>query len=103
MRSKAYMNIRPSVRPVYRPLQQCAAGLLLWARPARDIGRLLHGASAAGAFALRLVSTAARRSAANASSVVFTAAVGSWTQTCSVYFYCGYLFISNIQHTGPKM
>jgi len=39
--------------------QAAAAGLLLWARRAGDIDRLLHG----------------RRPAANASSVTFTAAV----------------------------
>jgi len=61
-----------SVCPI-RPLQQRAAGLLLWAA---DIDRLLHGASAAGAAAFRSIFTAARRSAANASSVTFTAAVG---------------------------
>jgi len=51
---------------------RAAAGLLLWAPRAGDIDRLLHGASAAGAAALRSISTAARRSAANASSDVFT-------------------------------
>jgi len=62
----------PSVCTI-RQLQQNAAGLLLWAPRAGDIHRLLHGASAAGAAAFRSVSTAARWSAANASSVVFTA------------------------------
>jgi len=37
-----------SVCPI-RPLQQRAAGLLLWAPRAGDIDRLLLGASAAGA------------------------------------------------------
>ena len=57
------------------PQLQRAAGLLLWARPAGAIDRLLYGASAAGAAAFRSISisTAARRSAANASSVVRTA------------------------------
>jgi len=58
-------------------LQQRAAGLLLRARRAIDINRLLHGASAAGAATFQSISTAARQSAANASSVTFTAAVGS--------------------------
>jgi len=40
---------------------------------ASDIDRLLHGALAAGAATFRPISTAARRSAANASSVVFMA------------------------------
>jgi len=63
-----------SVCPIYCPLQQSAAGLLLWTPgQAGDIDRLLHGASAAGATAFRSISTAARRSAANASNVVFTA------------------------------
>jgi len=35
-------RVRPSVCPI-RPLQQRAAGLLLWARRAGDIDRLLHG------------------------------------------------------------
>jgi len=62
-----------SVCPIYCPLQQSAAGLLLWTPRAGDIDRLLHGASAAGATAFRSPTTAARRSAANASGVVFTA------------------------------
>jgi len=49
---------------------QRAAGLLLWARQAGDIDRLLHSASSAGAAAFRYTSTAA-----DASSVLFTAAV----------------------------
>jgi len=58
-----------SVCPIYCPLQQSAAGLLLWTpRQAGDIDRLLHGASAAGAAAFRSPTTAA-----NASGVVFTA------------------------------
>ena len=61
----------PSVCSRYRPLQQRAARLLLWARRAGDIDRLLHGRRPT-ATALR---AAARRSAANASSVTFTAAV----------------------------
>jgi len=36
--------IRPSVCLfIYRPLQQRAAGLLLWTRRPGDIDRLLHG------------------------------------------------------------
>jgi len=45
--------VRLSVCPIYRSLQQRAAGLLLCARRADDIDRLLHG----------------RRSAATPSSV----------------------------------
>jgi len=52
--------IRPSVCLfIYRPLQQRAAGLLLWTRRPGNIDRLLHG----------------RRSAAN---VTFSADVASW-------------------------
>jgi len=36
------VSVRLSVCPI-RPLQQRAAGLLLWARRAGDIDRLLHG------------------------------------------------------------
>jgi len=68
------LSVRPSVFPSHLvPQPWRAAGLLLWAQRAADIDRLLHGASAAGAVAFRSISTAARRSAANASSVVFTA------------------------------
>jgi len=35
-------SVRPSACPIYRPLQQRAAGLLLWAQRARNIDRLLH-------------------------------------------------------------
>jgi len=83
MRSRVYKTVlRPSVRlsvcPIYRPLQQRAAGLLLWAPQAGNIDRLLHGASASGAAAFRsILSTAARRSAANVSSVMSPAAVDS--------------------------
>jgi len=58
---------------LFVPQSRRAAGLLLWAPQAGDIDRLLHGASAAGAAAFRSISTVARRSAANASSVMFTA------------------------------
>jgi len=61
-------SVRLSVCPIYRPLCAAAAGLLLWARSARGIDRLLHG----------------RRSAANASSVTLSADAGSWTQTCYI-------------------
>jgi len=54
-------SVRPSVCPTYQPLQQRAAGLLLWARRPRNIDRLLHS----------------RRSAATASSVTLSAGVGS--------------------------
>jgi len=33
----------PSICPIYLPLQQHAAGLLLWAWHAGDISRLVHG------------------------------------------------------------
>jgi len=43
-----HLSVRPSVsvcQSVYsiRPLQQCAAGLLLWARWVKNIYLLLHG------------------------------------------------------------
>ena len=53
-------SVCPSVCPIYRPLQQRAAGLLLWAPRTGDIDRLLHGASAAGAAAFRSLSADAR-------------------------------------------
>ena len=69
------LSVCPSVCPIYRPLQQRAAGLLLWALQAGDIDRLLHGASAAaGAAASRSIS-ATGRLAANASSVRLSADV----------------------------
>jgi len=47
-----FPSVRPSVRlsvcPIFQPLQQRAAGLLLGVRRAGDIDRLLHGAPAAG-------------------------------------------------------
>jgi len=52
------------------------ASLLLWAGQACDIDQLLCGMSAASMAAFLSTSTAARRSAANASSVKFPAAVG---------------------------
>jgi len=66
MRSRVCVTFRcpslcPSVCPIC-PLQQRAAGLLLWARLVGNIVRLLHAA-------------AARRAAANAGSTTFTAAV----------------------------
>ena len=66
MRSRVRVAFRcpslcPSVCPI-RPLQQRAAGLLLWARWVGEIVRLLHGA-------------AAGRAAANTGSTTFTAAV----------------------------
>jgi len=68
---RVYVTVRdrsvcPSVCPIYRPLQQRAASLLLWARRAGDIDRLLHG----------------RRSAASAISATLSADARSWTQTC---------------------
>jgi len=50
---------------------QHVVGLLLWALQAGDIDRLLHNASAAGAATFRSISTAARWSATNVSSVMF--------------------------------
>jgi len=41
-RSGVRPSVRPSVCPI-RPLQQRAAGLLLWTRTISDIARLLHG------------------------------------------------------------
>jgi len=68
------VSVRPSVCLSHLASQpRRAAGLLLWARRAGDIDRLLHGASAAGTVAFRSTSTAARPSAANAGSVTFTA------------------------------
>ena len=59
-------NCRASICPTAaNPPNAAAAGLLLCARRAGDIDQLLHG----------------RRSAANASSVTLSAAVGSWTET----------------------
>jgi len=55
-------------------MRQRAAGLPL----AGDVDRLLHDAPCSGR---RVPQHAARRSAANASSVTFTAAAGGWTQT----------------------
>jgi len=51
-----------------------AAGLLLWAQWAGDTNQLLQDAFAAGAAAFPSTYAAARRSAVNKSSVVFTAA-----------------------------
>jgi len=71
MQRKAYETVRcPSVIP---PRPKRAAGLLLWLALAGDIDRLLHGASAAGLAAFGSIAAAARQSAANASSVMFTA------------------------------
>jgi len=62
------VSVRPFVRPIYRPLQQRAAGLLLWARRAGDIDRSLQQATAP---------CSAQRSAANASSVTLSAVAES--------------------------
>jgi len=63
VRSRIYETIecRLSVRSIIRPPHAAAAGLLLWARRAGDIDRLLHG----------------RRSAGNASSVTLSAELKS--------------------------
>jgi len=50
-------SVRLSVRPIMRPPHAVAAGLLVWARRAGDIDRLLHG----------------RRTAANAGSASLSA------------------------------
>jgi len=79
MRSRVYVTVRcpsvclsvcPFVCPIC-PLQQRAAGLLLWARRAIDCCTV--GAAAS------------RRAAANADSVTFTVDVRSRPQTCSFY------------------
>jgi len=74
-RSGVYVTMGcPSVWLSYlAPQPWHEASLLLCPPMAGDIDRLLHGASAAGAVAFRSISTAALQSAANASSVVFTA------------------------------
>ena len=64
------VSVRLSVCPI-RPLQQRAAGLLLWARRAGDIDRLLHGRRRSSTRA------AARRAAEDAGSATFSAYVGS--------------------------
>jgi len=55
--------------PIYQPLQPHAVGLLLGALWVGDVDRLLHGRRPAAWH------TAAQWSAANASSVTFTATV----------------------------
>ena len=60
--------VRPSVRPIVRPQPRRAAGLLLSAVRAETIDRQRRALTSSGA--------AARRSAANASSVTFRADVG---------------------------
>jgi len=54
-----------------------AAGLLLWAPQVGNIDQLRHNASAADAAAFRSISAAAQRVAANVSSVMLSADVGS--------------------------
>jgi len=63
-------RVRPSVCPI-RPLQKRAAGLLLWARRAGDIDRLLHGRRRSSTGA------AARRAAEDAGSATFSTHLGS--------------------------
>ena len=60
------LSVRPSVRPIIRPLHTAVVGLLLWARRALDIVQLLLGWC----------------TAANASSVILLADVGSRRQFC---------------------
>ena len=43
VRPSVCLSVCLSVCPIYQPLQQRAAGLLLWARRVGDIDRLLHG------------------------------------------------------------
>jgi len=64
------MSVRLSVCPI-RPLQQRAAGLLLWARQAGDIDRLLHG------WRRSSMGAAARRAAEDAGSATFSTHLGS--------------------------
>jgi len=45
------VSIRLSLYPIYRPLQQHAAGLLLGVPRAGDVDRLLHNAPVAGGCA----------------------------------------------------
>jgi len=72
------VSIRLSLYPIYRPLQQHAAGLLLGVPRAGDIDRLLHNAPAAGAPCSRRRALSSNDvAAANANSVTFTAAVES--------------------------
>jgi len=79
-------SVRLSVWPNYWRLQQRAAGLQLWARRAEDIDRLLHDqCPAATAPPQHGTQQATQRSAANASSVTFTAAVEGWTRTYSIW------------------
>ena len=82
MQSRVYVMVRyPSVCPIYRPLQQRAAGLLLLVIIINNsimviiVIQLLLG----NRYRRR---TLKRRSAENASSVTFTATVQGWTQTC---------------------
>jgi len=67
-----------SVCPICRLLHVAAAGLLLRAWWAGDIDLKWQLPGAAAAWCI-----AANCSAANASSVMLSADVGSWTETCS--------------------
>jgi len=73
------------------PQSRRPAGLLLWAPRPDNIDRLLHSTSAAGAAAFRSRSTAAWWSAANATSVVFTATQEAehWHRLSATSVYCG--------------
>jgi len=68
-RASVRLSVCPTIRPGSPPYST-AAGLLLCARLVGDIDRLLHGRRNSS-------SAAARRLSANASSVAFTAGVGS--------------------------
>ena len=75
MRSRVYASVgRPSVCPI-RPLQQHAAGLLLWAQPAGDVDQLLHGAQQCSVW--RVNSGSATLSAYVGSITCFDAYLGA--------------------------
>jgi len=50
------VGVRLSVCPIIRPPHATAAGLLLWARRAGDIDRLLHGRRPAATASVSRVS-----------------------------------------------
>ena len=74
-------SVRLSVRPIYRPLHQRAAGLLLWARRSGDNDRLLRGAS--GRLVIHIHSSTALSNKRQQYRVFSD--VGSWTQSC---YFC---------------
>jgi len=81
-------GVRLSVCPI-RPLQQRAAGLLLWARRVGDIDRLMHGRRSSSSGA------AARRAAAYAGSATFSAYVVARAHQIFCWWFplqCHFLF-----------